>query len=122
MNPKRSLLARMLVLSAALVAVLLASAKINPNPVIPALPANCVQYQASNGGTGCTTGTGCPWWSPNVGLVWNEVYWCCYDSNGQLNNSGQPGPWCIWSVSGCCNNLDTTPHCPAPGSCPYTGP
>ncbi len=77
----------------------------------------------SSSPNGCTTGTGCGWWHPNVGIVWNKTYFCCY-VNGSLNNTGIR-TYCDYSLNGgCCNNLDEDPHCDPDTaySCPLQPP
>lgn len=71
------------------------------------------------GGTGCMTGPGCPFWSPNTGVTWTDSLTCGYDGNNLVY--AQVGGQCNWNANGgCCNNLDYQQHCPSANQCPPT--
>lgn len=77
----------------------------------------------SSGGTGCQAGPQCPFYMPNQGITWSQGERCVYTSTGssdaRLIRDELIGNGCTSHVNGgCCNNLDTTPHCPAANNCP----
>lgn len=77
-------------------------------------------YASAAGGTGCMTGDGCPFWEPNVGVVYNNTLTCGYDGNNLVYAQVGQGT-CVQNANGgCCNNIDTNRHCPSASLCPST--
>ncbi len=74
----------------------------------------------ASGGTGCETGSGCPWWKPNAGITWNAPLSCGYDGNRLTYAS--VGNCYLTLNGGCCNNIDTQLHCPDASQCPSSPP